>query len=223
MIHRMLIPTLAALLVASLALATPASAAESKIDKAILEAGVVTKADVPASWTSSKSSNSDRAFKVPECKKIRAAVDSAKRKAPRVQSRRFEDPAKGGTAFADSLVYAFSDVKAATKFLSAYQSPDAPTCFQAGIAKALTGAQSAGQPTVGPIPDLQGVGDAAVGDQITIPFTSGKQTASLDLDFVIVRVGRAVIGFRFSNVDARFPEGPGIVQMVVQRVASAEA
>ncbi len=214
---------LAAPLVASLALATPAGAADSKTDKAILKAGVVTKADIPATWTSSKSTSSDRAFKVSECKKIRAAVDSAKKKAPRAQSRRFEDPASGGTAFADSTVYAFSDVNAATKFVSAYQSPDAPTCFQAGTTKALSGAQSAGQPTVAPITDLQGVGDDAIGVEITVPFTSGDQTASLYLDFIFVRVGRAVVGFRFSNGDARLPEGPGIVQMVVQRVASAEA
>ena len=120
-------------------------------------------------------------------------------------------------------MYAFSDVNAATKFVSAYQSRDAPTCFQAGTTKALSGAQSAGQPTVAPITDLQGVGDDAIGDEITVPFTSGDQTASLYLDFIFVRVGRAVVGFRFSNGDARLPEGPGIVQMVVQRVASADA
>lgn len=47
--------TLAVPVAASLALAGPALAAgESKGDKAILRAGVVTKADVPAEWTSRK-------------------------------------------------------------------------------------------------------------------------------------------------------------------------
>ena len=45
---------------ASLALAGPA-AADSKSDKAILKAGVITKADVPADWTSKASNASSDA------------------------------------------------------------------------------------------------------------------------------------------------------------------
>jgi hypothetical protein len=207
----------------AVAVAAPAASADSKSDKAILKAGVVTRADVPADWTSSKASTTDRAFKVPECKEIRAAVDTAKRKAPRAQSRQFEEPGSAGTAFADSTVYAFANVDAATKLVAPYQSANAPTCFEAGTTKALSGTKAAGSPTVSPITDLQGVGDDAVGYEIQVPFTSGTESASLYLDFVVVRVGRAVIGFRFSNGDARLPEAPGIVQSVVQRVAGAEA
>lgn len=216
--------TLAAVSVATaIAFTAPAAAVGSKSDKAILKAGVVTKADVPSDWTSTKPATADRAFNVPECKNIRVAVDTAKKKTPRAQSRQFEQPGSAGIAFADSTVYAFANVDAATKFVAPYQSTNAPTCFEAGTTKVLSGTKAAGSPTVSPITDLQGVGDDAVGYEILVPFTSGTQSASLYLDFEVVRVGRAVIGFRFSNGDARLPEAPGIVQSVVQRVAAVEA
>jgi hypothetical protein len=76
---------------------------------------------------------------------------------------------------------------------------------------------------VSPITDLQGVGDEAVGYEIAATFTQNGGNATLYIDFIVVQVGRAVLGFGFTNVDARIPEGPGIVTTVVQRVAAAEA
>jgi hypothetical protein len=37
-----------------------------------------------------------------------------------------------------------------------------------------------------------------------------------------VRVGRSVLGFAFTNVDARITQGPDIMNAVIQRVAAAE-
>jgi hypothetical protein len=71
--------------------------------------------------------------------------------------------------------------------------------------------------------DLQGVGDEAVGYEIAATFTQNGGTATLYIDFIVVRVGRAVLGFGFTNVNARIPQGPDIVTAVVQRVAAAEA
>src|SRR5437868_9410192 len=51
---------------ASLALAGPA-AADSKGDKAILKAGVITKTDVPAEWTSKPSKSSSALQGLKEC------------------------------------------------------------------------------------------------------------------------------------------------------------
>jgi hypothetical protein len=45
----------------------------------------------------------------------------------------------------------------------------------------------------------------------------------LYIDFIIVRVGRAVLGFAFTNVGGRITQGPDIVNAVVQRVAAAKA
>ena len=43
-----------------------------------------------------------------------------------------------------------------------------------------------------------------------------------DLSLIVVRVGRAVLGFAFTNVNARITQGPDIVGAVVQRVAAAQ-
>lgn len=67
------------------------------------------------------------------------------------------------------------------------------------------------------------MGDEAVGFETTVDFTRNDLTLSLYLDIIRVRVGRAVIGFKFCNFDERIPNGPAIVQAVVARVTEAEA
>ena len=98
---------------ASLALAAPAMAAgESKGDKAILKAGVITKADVPAEWTSKKGKSSGDALKgIKECKKINTAVAAAKQDDPRARSREFSDPVPANAKMAENSVFAFPDKK----------------------------------------------------------------------------------------------------------------
>jgi hypothetical protein len=210
---------------ASLAFAAPAIAAgESKGDKAILKAGVITKADVPTEWTSKKGKSTGDALKgLKECKKINTAVAAAKQDDPRARSREFADPVTENAKMAENAVYAFPDSKAAGKFVSAYEGSAATTCFDKLGSEVARSRPTAGPPTVSPITDLQGVGDEALGYEIAATFTQNGGTATLYIDFIVVRVGRAVLGFAFTNVDARIPEGPAIVTAVVQRVAAAEA
>jgi hypothetical protein len=124
---------------------------------------------------------------------------------------------------AENAVYAFSNKAAASKFVSAYQGAGAMACFDKLAADVGKGRPTAGPPTAAPVTDLQGVGDEATGYEITATFTQDGGNATLYIDFVVVRVGRAVIGFGFTNVDARIPQGPDIVNAVVQRVSAAEA
>jgi hypothetical protein len=210
---------------ASLALAAPAIAAgESKGDKAILKAGVITKADVPAEWTSKRGKSTGDALKgLKECKKINTAVAAAKQDDPRGRSREFADPVPENAKTAENAVYAFPDKKAAGKFVAAYTGSAATACFDKLGSEVARSRPTAGPPTVSPITDLQGVGDEAVGYEIAATFTQNGGNATLYIDFIVVQVGRAVLGFGFTNVDARIPEGPGIVTTVVQRVAAAEA
>ena len=216
--------TFAVPVAASLALAGPAFAADTKGDKAILKAGVITKADVPADWKSAKSSSSSDALKgIKECKKINNAVTTAKNDNPRARSREFSDPVQEHATMAENSVYAFSKNAAATKFVSAYQGPAATACFEKLAAAIGKGRPTAGPPTAAPITDLQGVGDEATGYEIAATFTQDGGTATLYIDFIVVRVGRAAIGFGFTNVDARISQGPDIVNAVVQRVSAAEA
>ena len=220
---RMLI--FAAPVAVSLALAAPALAAgESKGDKAILKAGVITKADVPAEWTSKKGKSSGDALTgLKECKKINTTVAAAKQDDPRARSREFADPVPSNAKTAENAVYAFPDQKSAGKFVAAYKGSAATACFDKLGAEVARSRPTAAPPTVSPITDLQGVGDEAVGYEIAATFTQNGGAATLYIDFIVVRVGRAVLGFGFTNVDARIPQGPDIVTAVVQRVGAAEA
>src|ERR687898_681022 len=104
---RVLVPLLAVSL-ALVATPAPPAAAQSTSDKAILKAGVITKQDVPPTWTSKKASSTEQAYKgISQCTQIRTALDTAKKKTPRAQSREYEAPGSRGTTSAESTVYAF--------------------------------------------------------------------------------------------------------------------
>jgi hypothetical protein len=206
---------------ASLALAGPAAAAGS--DKAILKAGVIRKADVPADWTSKRSNaRSDALRGLKECKKINTAVAAAKKDEPRARSREFADPVPEHATTAENAVYAFQNKKDAGKFVSAYKGAAAAACFQRLGTEVERNRPAATPPSVGPITDLQGVGDEATGYEIAATYTQNGGEATLYIDFIVVRVGRAVLGFAFTNVNGRITQGPDIVGAVVQRVAAAE-
>jgi hypothetical protein len=119
-------------------------------------------------------------------------------------------------------VYAFTNKKAAGRFVAVFKASAATTCFTALGAEVARNRPTVGAPTVEPITDLQGVGNEAVGDEIAVTYTQAGGTATLYIDFVFVRVGRAALGFVFANVGARIPQGADIVNAVVQRVAAAE-
>ena len=207
----------------SLALAGPAGAADSNSDKAILKGGVITKADVPADWTSKRSAASTDALNgLKECKKINTAVAAAKKDEPRARSREFADPVPEHATTAENAVYAFQNKKDAGKFVSAYKGSAAMACFVRLGTEVERNRPAATPPSVAPITDLQGVGDEANGYEIAATYTQNGGEATLYIDFIVVRVGRAVLGFAFTNVNARITQGPDIVGAVVQRVAAAE-
>src|SRR5262245_55591686 len=220
--RRMRLLTLGIPVAASLALAGPAAAGETKGDKAILRAGVITKADVPAEWTSSRRSSGEALRRIRGCRKLNAAVAKANENQPRGRSREFMDPGQPNRSQAENTVYAFPNKKAAGDFVSTFRGAGAARCFQALGAEFARTQPVAGAPTVGPITDLQGVGDQAVGYEIVPTLTQEGGTAALYIDFVFVQVGRAAVAFSFSNVAARIPQGPEIVNAVVQRVSAAE-
>src|SRR5215218_2541188 len=116
----------------SLALAAPAIAAgESKGDRAILKAGVITKADVPAEWTSTPSKpRSDALKSLRGCKKVTNAVTSAAEDVPRARSREFADPRRQNATAADNAVYACEYAKGTRKLMSPYKGSAATNCFE---------------------------------------------------------------------------------------------
>ena len=218
---RALVPVLAISIAILVAFAGPA-VAESKSDKAILKAGVITKDDVPTGWTSKKSSSSEPDRSIKECKAIRTAIDNAKKKVPRAQSRDFSDPDTGGGTTAQSTVYAFKDTTAAGKLFANFQATDAGTCLQKSLARTQLGKRANESPTVSPITDLAGVGDESVGYELTLDVRVSGQATTAYIDFIATRAGRAFVGFGFTNLGERIPDGPSIVQAVLGRVADAQ-
>jgi hypothetical protein len=205
---------------AAVALVAPAGAGvkSAASDKAILKAAVITAADVPSTWMSAKQTDSgSKGYKgVAVCKPIAAAIDAAQRQ-PRAHSPEFSDPAT--TALAENTVYALKSVKAAQQYIAPFQASNAGTCFAQVLTKA---SKSGGQATATPITDLQGVGDASVGYELSFNVTDQNgQPVHLIADVIAVRVGRALVGFDFLNTDVRIPTGAAIVQAVVSRLTSA--
>jgi hypothetical protein len=208
---------------ASLALAGPAAAADSNTDKAILKGGVITKADVPADWTSKRGTSGGNALKgLKECKKINSVFAAANKDEPRATSREFADTVSLARSQAENAVYAFQNKKAAGHFVSAFKGSAATACFERLGIELERNQPATTPPTVAPITDLQGVGDEALGYEIAATYTQNGGEATLYVDYVAVRVGRAAMIFVFANVGARITQGPDIVNAVVQRVAAAE-
>ncbi len=207
-------------IVALLAVAAPvgAAGAASSKDQALLNAGVVAASDVPATWQSTKQPDTglSQLKKLPTCQAYRVMVTAA-RKNPFKLSPQFNDPSNGGGTLAEDTVYAFKSTAAATRYVTPVLGGSAVQCLQTLLAHEL-----GGQGQVGPFAPLSGVqgGDQRAGYEsvITIP---GQGT--LVVDEVGVRVGRAFVGFTFTNPSATIPEGPAIVNAVVNRLTHAGA
>jgi hypothetical protein len=215
------VPLVALALSVFAGLSEPAGA-ESKSDRAILKAGVITNADVPPAWTSRKPAKSDWNFKgVSECRKIKSAIDNAEKKVPWRDSRDFTDPSTRGATSAGGTVYAFRDATAAAKFVANFRSDMAASCLRKSLAKSTSEIDTAGLADISAAPELEGVADEAVGYEETISYAVDNPDTGY-VDFLAVRVGRAVIDFGFTNLAKPIPERAAIVESVVARVAAAQ-
>jgi hypothetical protein len=206
---------------AALSLVAPAGAGvrSAASDRAILKAGVLTAADVPSTWASTKQPDvgTKNYQGISDCKQISAAIDTARRGA-HVFSPQFADPSSTSNALAEDTVFAFKSVKAAQRYVAAFAASTAASCYQEAFVRSSRGQ---GQATVAPLTDVQGLGDQAVGFQADITGTQNGQPVHAIADVVGVRVGRAFVGFNFLNNDVRLPDGVGIVQAVMGRLTTA--
>ena len=189
-------------------------------DQVILKSGVITANDVPSTWTAAKQPDvSTKSLKgIADCKQISAAVTAAHSR-PHKVSPQFSDPANQGNTTAEDTVYAFKNAAAASKYLAPYQAGNFPTCLQKSLQRSLgSRAQvSAGQP----VPNLQGVGDAALGFEYQVQANVQGAQMTFVYDAIAVRIGRAFIGFTFVNPNVQLAQGLEIVNAVIGRVQSA--
>jgi len=208
--------------VLTLALAAPGSASVGSKppgkDAAILEAGVIGTADVPSSWTPSpqQDTGSQDLRGIAACTQIQSVMDAAGKSVPSRRSSTFTDPASPDAASrAEDVVLAFKRVSAASKYVQAYQSPRAGTCYL----NAVEHTNSASGLHVSPIPGLQGVGDAIAGYEVAASAPIQGQRLAVLFDVIVVRVGRAIVRFQFVSIGSRIAQGATILLAVINRVA----
>jgi len=174
---------------------------------------------VPAGWLSRKVSSGTQfaGFRgIAVCDQI-VAVDSNATAGSHAVSRAFSDPSvPSREATATDEVYAFKNPSAAARYLSAFQTPGAPTCLQAGLTQ-----QTGAQVGVAAAPShVQGVGDDNAGFDTVLSTTDSQGKAfTAILDFVLVRTGRAVVDLAFTNPGASpLPQEQAILAAVVTRL-----
>ena len=207
------------------ALAAPAGAKAkpSPADKVLLNAGVVTAADVPAGWTAaSQVDTSAGQFKgVTGCGAVYRAVFNARATVPYKLSKAFSPPGPdNGITSVDDTVLAFKNDAAASRFVAVFQDAGAGPCLQAVLAKALRGE---GHAVVAPL-TVAPVGDATVGYQASITSTGPGLTGPQVGDIVVLRVGRVVAYVATLNVAATpLAQGPAIVSAIATRLQQAGA
>ncbi|HSO95145.1 MAG TPA: hypothetical protein VLV81_03805 [Acidimicrobiia bacterium] len=208
-----------------LGLVTPrAGAAVSARDRAILAAGVVQRADVPAGWVSQKQTvGSGARYKgIPACKSFATVLNATTLTVPHRLSPEFSDPASATrTTLAANTAYAFHDATAAGRYLDAYRAARVAACLTQALQPAVKGSVPGASPTVSVVPltDLAGLGDDAVGYRLTVTASSQGTSQTLYADIVDVRVGRAVLGFTFQNLGADLPSAVSIIRPPSNRVA----
>ncbi|HEV2311144.1 MAG TPA: hypothetical protein VGU73_11540 [Acidimicrobiia bacterium] len=207
-------------IVALVAVAVPvgAAAAASSKDQALLDAGLVRPTDVPETWGQSTQADTglSQLNKIPACKQYRALVVVARKNAFRL-SPRFSDPSNGGGTSAEDTVYVFKNAATATKYVTGIFNGSAVSCLQTFLQRQVGSQGEVGPLT--PITGLGGVGDQSLGVEADITLPQGTEV----VDEVGVRVGRAFVGFAFTNPNNTIPEGPAVVNAVVNRLSQAGA
>lgn len=170
--------------------AAPAGAGEQD-DQAIADAAVLELSDLPEGWESEPSDDLGEESGVEECRRLdrvnQAAIEQAYSETPL-----FSDPddPEGRTTI-EGAVFVFPKVKGAERYLAAYKADSATDCFQEIGDQQVEDYPSSEVGTA----DLQvDAGDDAVGLRLEIEGTDEEGvTDAVVLDFVIVRLGRAVV------------------------------
>jgi len=199
--------------------AAPAAAKVNKADVAIQKQAVLRKTDLPAGWKSSPSqpvSPSD-----PSCARLKLLTDPATATSSPVFW-------KSDVVQANNSVVVLASAKQAMGWLAPYREPDAIACLEAEMKDAFAEPRFQGTRVyVTPVDDTPRGADDAVGFEVEITATttpSAQQPAPtlvIVSDVLVVRVGRALSGFTFSNLADPLPEQGLLIDAVIGRLQDA--
>jgi hypothetical protein len=207
-------------MLALLAIVAPVSmaGAVSSKDKALLQAGVIAPRDAPSTWEArpQPDANPKLLRGIAACMGF-AAAETAARKNPFRRSLTFGDPTNGHASTADDTVYAFKTADAATKYFASILASNLPACLPPAYQRQL-GSQGQVGPatTIATVPPT--LGDQSAGYQmvVTVP---GQGT--LVLEILAMRVGRAFVGFTFTNPSQPLPLASSFISPVEARLSVA--
>jgi hypothetical protein len=213
---RRLLP-LVVLLCGVVLVAAPAVAGDQS-DQQIADAAVPDLSDLPDGWDSERGDDLGNETGIDECRRLdrlnQAALEQAHTETPV-----FSDPADpDGRTTIEGAVFVFRKVKGAKRYFAGYEADSARDCFQE-----IGDQQVEDYPSneVG-TSDLQvEAGDAAVGYRLDLEGTDDSgATDAVVLDFVVVRLGRAVV-----NLGAQGSEEPppldDVIDSMLERLEQA--
>lgn len=215
----------AIVLIAAMAGSAAGSTTPSARDRALLGAAVIQRRDVPPGWVSHKQGGATTGqFKgIAACKDVAPALNAPLSAVPHRVSPEFSDPTSGTqTTLAANTGFAFKDAAAAAQYLAVYRRSSIPGCFTTSLQRSVGPSLQGAQATIGvtPLTNLAGLGDDEVGYSVTLTIAApGAPSETLYDDVIAVRVGRAVLDFRFLNLESELPVGPPIVRQATSRVA----
>jgi hypothetical protein len=186
---RKLLPILAMLCAVTL-MAAPAGAGQ-RDDQRIADAAVPRLSDLPEGWESEPSDDLGEDTGIDECRRVDRVNEAALEQAYAETPLYFDPDDPAGKTTIEGAVYVFPKVKGAKRFFAAYEADSARDCFQE-IGKQVVDEYASSE--VGTA-DLQvSAGDDAVGYRLDLEGTDENDvTDAIVLDFVIVRLGRAVV------------------------------
>ncbi|MGH9049842.1 MAG: hypothetical protein ACRDY4_08945 [Acidimicrobiia bacterium] len=203
---RKLLPVVATFCAVTL-MAAPAGAGD-RDDQRIADAALPDLADLPEGWESEPSDDLGEETGIDECRRLDRVNQDALEHAY-AETPLFSDPADPeGRTTIEGAVFVFPKVKGAKRYFAGYEADSARDCLQA-IGKSQVEHLPTNEVGTADL-DVSG-GDDAVGYRLDIEGTDESGvTDALVLDFVVVRLGRAVV-----NLGAQSGEEPPSLDDVI--------
>jgi hypothetical protein len=195
---------------------------QSDADVVVQKQTVLRKSDLPNGWTWERRKQTD-APAIAACAGWRAASEYLRPLAT-------QSPAFTRSEFSDASnsVVVLKKAKLAKQYLEIYRDPNTAVCLEAMMKEAFSiPSIASARVYVTPTETTPRGADEAVGFQIQVTATTvptaqkPAETAEINLDLLIARVGRALTNFTFSNLDEPLPEQGEFVDSVIGRLQDA--
>ena len=202
--------------------------AGARSDSAIVTAGLLTISDFPPGWKESPSSSSSSSIDFSKYGKACARLQGDVNKVEKLRTAHgtSNDFQQDDAQEINNSVSVYRTAAGTSAALALLKRPAVVPCLARAVAAAAKKAEPAGvtNSTTFARLSVPEVGDDSIGYEIALTASGQGQTATVYVDFQLVRVGRAGLTFSFQGPDTSVLSSyQPLVQSVVQRVRTAEA